>query len=66
MECFTYCANFCSLLSCVGDLRNAVSKLCPCIGRKKDPVPEYHEEIVKIVFLGKTILRFEKIEETKD
>ena len=74
MECFAYCANFCSLLSCVGDVRNAASKLCrpwahpwcPCIGRKKDPVPEYHEEIVKIVFLGKTILRFEKIEETKD
>jgi hypothetical protein len=66
MECFAYCANFCSLLSCVGDVRNAFSKLCPCIGRKKEAVPEYHEEIVKIVFLGKTILRFEKIEETKD
>jgi len=43
------------LLSCVHVLR-----------RKKEAVPEYHEEIVKIVFLGKTILRFEKIEETRD
>ena len=66
MECFSYCANFCSLLSCMGDLRNAASKLCPCLRRKKEAAPEYHEEIVKIVLLGKTSLRFEKIEETKD
>ena len=74
MECFAYCANFCSLLSCVGDVRNAASKLCrpwahpwcPCIGRKKDAVPEYHEEVDKIAFLGKTIFRFEKIEENKN
>ena len=65
MDCLTYCANFCSLLSCVGDVRNAVAKLCPCL-RKEKPEPEYHEETFKIVFLGKTILRFERIEENKD
>jgi hypothetical protein len=50
----------------VGDVRNAVAKLCPCFVEKKPPEPEYHEEVVKIVFLNKTILRFEKVEENKN
>ena len=63
MDCLTYCANFCSLMSCVGDVRNAVAKLCPCFREKKPPEPEYHEEVVKIVFLDKTIIKFERVVE---
>jgi hypothetical protein len=47
-------------------MKNAVSKLCPCCKGKPPAEPEYHEEIVKIVFLGKTILRFERLEENRD
>ena len=60
MECCTYCFNFCTLLSCLGDSRDAISKLFPCMRKKEEP-PKFKEETYKVTFLGHTILDFEKI-----
>ena len=51
MEYFGCCGNICSLLSCYVDFR-----------KKEDP-PKYKEETYKVVFLGRSIIRFDKIEE---
>jgi hypothetical protein len=45
-------------------MKNAVSKLCPCCKGKPPAEPEYHEEIVKIVF-WKEYLDFERLEREK-
>ena len=61
---FSVCSNICSLLSCFGNIRNAVQKLCPCIFRSKEPEPPLiHEEVKKIEFVGKTIMELNTIEE---
>ena len=62
MDYLGCCGNICSLLSCLGDTRNAISKLFPCMRKKEEP-PKYKEETYKIVFLDRTIVRFEKFEE---
>ena len=65
MSCLPYCLNFCTFLSCLGDMKNAVSKLCPCCKGKPPAEPEYKEEMFKITFLGNTILKFERVSETE-
>ena len=65
MSCLPYCFNFCTFLSCIGDMKNAVSKLCPCCKGKPPAEPEYKEEMFKITFLGNTILKFERVSETE-
>ena len=61
---FSVCSNICSLLSCFGDIRNAVQKLCPCIFRSKEPEPPLiHEEKKKIKFFGRTVVELNTIEE---
>ena len=58
MEC---CFNFCTLLSCIGDCKNAVSKLLPCLTKTEEV--KYKEETFKITFFGRSIIKFEKLEE---
>ena len=61
---FSVCSNICSLLSCFGDIKNAVQKLCPCIFRSKEPEPPLiHEEKKKIKLFGKTVVELNTIEE---
>ena len=36
MEC---CFNFCTLLSCLGDAKNAITKLFPCMRKKEEEPP---------------------------
>ena len=62
MECCTYFFNFCTLLSCLGDAKNAITKLFPCM-RKKEPQSTFREETYKITFLDHTIIKFERITE---
>ena len=59
---FSVCSNICSLLSCFGDIRNAVQKLCPCMREKTEP-PLIHEEKKKINLFGKTVVELNTIEE---
>ena len=64
MSClFSACGNLCAFLSCIGDAKNAISKLCPSCMKPKESKPIYKEEIYKITFLDHTIVKFEKIEE---
>ena len=61
---FSVCSNICSLLSCFGDFKNAVQKLCPCIFRSKEPEPQLiHEEVKQINFFGRTVVELNTIEE---
>ena len=61
---FSICSNICSLLSCFGDSRNAVEKLCPCIFRSKEAEqPLIHEEVKKIKLFGKPVVELNTIEE---
>ena len=63
MAClFAAFGNLCSCLSFYADTKNAVEKRCPCMSKKEEP-PKFKEETYKIVFLGTTVIKFEKLEE---
>ena len=61
MEYLGCCGNICSCLSLYADFKNFVEKVVPCMKKKEEP--RYKEETYKIVFLGSTVVKFEKIEE---
>ena len=62
--CFSFFGNFCTFLSCLGDATNAITKLFPCMRkRKEEPLPKFREATYKITFLDHTVIKFEKIEE---
>ena len=40
-------------------LKTLLKKVCPCMRKKEEP-PKFKEETYKIVFLGTTVVKFEK------
>ena len=61
---FSMCIKICSLLSCFGDIRNAVEKLCPCVFRSQELEPPLiHEEKKKTKVFGRTVVESNTIEE---